>query len=190
MFHRIKTLLNPPLNPARVGLLRGRVRQRSERRPVRPPWALEEFDFLQLCSRCDACIRTCSDHLLVRGEGGFPEANFSAAHCNFCGDCVAVCETRALRKTDVQGINAQSEERVPWQLWPQVSAACLLHKQVACRSCGDVCVVAAIHFTLVPGRGGIPQMHIQSEVCTGCGACVAACPAQAITLLHVDAAAP
>ncbi len=182
MFDRIKKFINPPPDPARIGLMRGRVRQVSAQSPLRPPWALAEVDFLQACTRCDDCLRVCPERLIQRGEGGYPQVDFSAAHCSFCGDCVAHCEPQALRKMD-----ADDAVRAPWKLWPQVSAACLLQKQVACRSCGDLCDAKAIQFILVAGRGGIPQMQIHTEDCTGCGACVAPCPTQAIALQGIRA---
>jgi ferredoxin-type protein NapF len=184
MFDRIKNLINPPLDPARVGLLRGRARHPSVQGVLRPPWAIVEATFLQACERCEDCVCACPEHLIKRGEGGFPEVDFSVAHCSFCSDCVAACGAQALCKTDAQGT-----ERRPWSLWPQISADCLLQKQVTCRTCGDMCTADVIHFDLVPGRGGIPQMRLDVEACNGCGACVAPCPTQAIRLLHTTGAA-
>ena len=185
MFDRLKNLINPPLDPVRVGLLRGRVRQQSVQAALRPPWAAVEESFLQVCARCDGCIRVCPERLIKRGEGGFPEVDFSLAHCSFCGDCVAACEAKALHKMDAQGM-----ERRPWGLWPQIGADCLLQKQVTCRTCGDFCSASVIHFDLVPGHGGIPQMQLDVVACTGCGACVAPCPTQAIKLLRTDTQTP
>lgn len=179
MFDRIKNFINPPLNPARVGLLRGRVSREPMQAVLRPPWAAVDAAFLQACERCDDCIQVCPERLIKRGESGFPEVDFSVAQCSFCGDCVAACETQALHRKDAQGT-----DRRPWSLWPQISADCLLHKQVACRTCGDFCAEDVIHFALVPGCGGIPQMQLNVASCTGCGACVAPCPAQAIALRH------
>lgn len=51
---------------------------------------------------------------------------------------------------------------------------------VVCRTCGDACEAAAIRFR--PRLGGAALPEVDGEKCTGCGACVAPCPAAAITL--------
>ena len=45
--------------------------------PLRPPWALREREFAQRCTRCDACNDACPTGIIVRGQGGFPEVDFS-----------------------------------------------------------------------------------------------------------------
>lgn len=59
-------------------------------------------------------------------------------------------------------------------------------KNVVCRSCGDVCDAAAIRFS--PRIGGAACPAVLAEHCTGCGECVSACPANAITLALADQA--
>jgi ferredoxin-type protein NapF len=85
---------------------------------------------------------------------------------------VTACQPRALLR--------RSEDAAPWPYKAQVSDACLPKKGVECRVCGDFCDVRAIRFQ--PRIGGNPLPDIDPDTCTGCGACVAPCPATAITI--------
>jgi Na+-translocating ferredoxin:NAD+ oxidoreductase RNF subunit RnfB len=63
----------------------------------------------------------------------------------------------------------------------QISIACIAYAQnVVCRSCGDACEPAAIHFSPQPGGTALPS--VLAEQCTGCGDCVPVCPTSAILL--------
>ena len=135
---------------------------------IRPPWAISETLFTDQCQRCGQCIAQCETHLLIKGSGGFPQADFSQAHCNFCAQCVAACQHGALN----------SDQQKPWTVVAQVSNRCLALNQIHCRICEEFCEPQAIGFQL--RLGGLAAPMINSELCTGCGECVAACPAQAM----------
>lgn len=62
-----------------------------------------------------------------------------------------------------------------------IDASCMAFKDVVCRSCGDACGEAAIRFS--PRLNGAALPIVLAERCTGCGDCVAACPAGAVTLV-------
>jgi ferredoxin-type protein NapF len=61
-----------------------------------------------------------------------------------------------------------------------IGDACLAVRGIFCNVCRDQCAADAIRFA--PVRGGAPQPRLDVSLCTGCGDCLAACPAQAITL--------
>jgi len=61
-----------------------------------------------------------------------------------------------------------------------VNAACLEARGIACRACETVCDADALRFR--PVGGGRSLLSIASDLCTGCGACIAPCPARALTL--------
>jgi ferredoxin-type protein NapF len=63
--------------------------------------------------------------------------------------------------------------------------SCLARRGVMCRTCGDACAERAIRFVLE--RGGVAAPHVAFASCTGCGACVHVCPANAVAL-YVPAA--
>jgi ferredoxin-type protein NapF len=61
-----------------------------------------------------------------------------------------------------------------------IGTACVAYNNVVCRSCGDACGETAIRFS--PRVMGSALPEVIAERCTGCGECVAVCPASAITL--------
>jgi ferredoxin-type protein NapF len=117
-------------------------------------------------------MSACPEQIIVAGDGGFPTVDFGRGECTFCGDCVTSCKPLALaRKTD---------EQAPWAYKALIGQSCLPLKGVECRVCGDYCDTRAIRFT--PRLGGSPLAEIDPEKCTGCGACIAPCPVNALTI--------
>lgn len=155
--------------PSRRAFLRLR---RHEPPALRPPWAAPQAVFSDLCDRCGDCLPACGEGILVRGDGGFPTVDFSRGECTFCGDCAAACPTPALTRTDPAA--------PPWQLTAVIGDGCLTGLGVVCRSCGEACPTAAITFRMEVGRS--PQPRLDPAACTGCGACVAPCPAAAVSV--------
>lgn len=156
---------------SRAQFLRGDFSSRNK--PLRPPWALSEAQFLAACTACGECIPACSLKLLRAGSGGYPQLSFAAGGCSFCGDCLKACTTGALvRKAD------------PWTLKAQVSADCLAAQGVMCSICAEHCDARAIRIR--PALGGRAQPQINNEACTGCGACFSVCPNQSISLVAAD----
>lgn len=162
------------VDPARRLLLRGRLAAaRSAPTPApRPPWVVgDESRFTTSCTRCDACIAACPEHILQRGDGGYPEVGFKLRGCTECGACARACGPNAL---------VRHEGQAPWAWRIAISDACLARQRVECRVCGEICPHGAIRFR--PELGGIAQPRPALETCTGCGACVAPCPTQAIQM--------
>lgn len=59
-------------------------------------------------------------------------------------------------------------------------AGCLSKLGVTCEICRDACEAGAV--TLPPRIGASPEPRV-ADSCTGCAACIEACPANAIQLL-------
>lgn len=143
------------------------------RRPVRrPPWVIAEEHFLDRCNGCGDCRDACAQRIVVLAGGGYPQIDFLNGGCTFCGDCARVC---------TQGALACSPNVAPWQLKAVATPGCLTRHGVVCRSCSEQCETGAIRF--IPVKGGVAQPQMEPALCTGCGACFAVCPAQAIALL-------
>lgn len=155
------------LSTSKRNLLFGRI---SAKKAIRPPWAINEDDFIEICNRCGECVKQCPRNVIRIEDGGFPAMNFTHAGCDFCEVCVAVCKPEALKLNDFAGFNLTAE----------ISSECFSERGVICRSCGEVCESRAIRFQQVVG--GITHVLMDTEHCNGCGECVGICPAHAITM--------
>lgn len=138
--------------------------------PIRPPWAIDESQFIELCSRCTDCTDVCPKKIISVADGGFPEVSFSSKGCDFCGFCVDICEAGALNKLQVDA----------FRLKAVINDQCFSTRGVVCRSCGEVCESRAISFKALVG--GNTQISMNTAHCTGCGECISICPADAITM--------
>ena len=182
MFDFIKKIKGQESNTAkkqgisRAQFLRGDVG--GKHRPFRPPWALDEYDFTETCTRCGECIKQCEEQILVEARGKFPVVDFRRGECTFCEVCVNVCEPKALR------LESGGEPVKPWSLEIQVNHNCVAQKGVVCQICGDQCLERVFRFR--PRVGGAVQMEMETEKCNGCGACIAPCPVDALTIHHCD----
>jgi ferredoxin-type protein NapF len=161
---------------SRRQFLRGDLAGRTA--PLRPPWALAEPAFLAACTRCGDCVRACPQGILALVRG-YPEVSFARAECTFCGKCREACAPRALRG---------AEGAPPWRLLALIGERCMTLRDVVCRSCGDACGEAAIRF--FPRLGGAARPEVQADRCSGCGACISACPAGAVTMAAAGGAPP
>ena len=162
------------MNPRRRSFLRGQLAAAGAtelRELSRPPWAVAEAEFAQACTRCGDCVKACPQQVLVSGDGGYPQVNFEQRGCTFCGDCVRACATPALSRPMTQP---------PWSIKATIGTACLAHRRIECRVCGELCEAQAIRFR--PLLGSVAQPVVDANTCTGCGACVAPCPVGAITV--------
>lgn len=144
---------------------------RSGRVPqtLRPPWT-DETRIRDNCTSCGACIKTCPESILVTARAGTPAIELNGGACTFCGDCAAACDEPVFRSTD----------ETPWTIIAAIGSSCLLHQGVTCQSCTDACDVAALSFSFASGPAG--AISLDSDLCTGCGACLGVCPVSAIQL--------
>ncbi len=72
---------------------------------IRPPFAINELEFLLTCSRCNACIDACPHHVIFplparigTKFAGTPALDLLNHGCHLCEGwpCVTVCEVKAL----------------------------------------------------------------------------------------------
>ena len=152
---------------SRRALFLGRSRPLASRN--RPPWTGDNFT--DACIRCGDCIAACPEQVLVQGDGGFPQVVFRGEGCTFCGECATACPEPVFDLT-----------AKPFSWVARIEDQCLARNGVYCQGCQDACEPRAIRFR--PQLGRPPAPEISEDLCTGCFACAAVCPQDAIILQH------
>lgn len=139
---------------------------------IRPPWA-NLGHFVQKCTQCNQCVTACETKILIKGDGGYPEIDFTQGkkECTFCQACVKSCSEDIFRPTTEDA----------WQHKVEIASSCLTKKGIECRSCQDNCESRAIQFKREIGCVSTPILDL--NLCNGCGACLSICPSQSITIL-------
>jgi len=169
----------------------GIIRRKSSRGDaVRPPGAVEEEKFLDLCIRCQECVKGCSTTggflqpaFLETGLEGIwtPVGNPDFGYCEYtCNLCAQLCPTGAIhplsltqkQRTKIGTAQFNRNRCLPW------------HQQEDCLVCEEHCPVPgkAIRFTLRQitkpngSKGSLKLPYVVEELCIGCGICVNKCP--------------
>ncbi len=161
--------------------------------PLRPPGALRDDEgFLKTCERCHACADACPYDAIGVFHGAehgqhelTPFMNPAEKPCRWCKtmDCVQACPSGALHFNDDKPDDVDPEslfQYVPAMAKIQFHQdACLITRGTLCDECNLFCPTHTKSI-LVIGR----NVRIKEDVCTGCGLCVAHCPAtpNALTL--------
>jgi ferredoxin-type protein NapG len=148
---------------------------------LRPPGALVEQAFREVCTRCDDCVAACPKWAVRKagpelGEGleGTPIIVPEDQPCWMCADmpCIAACETGALRPLGRLSEARMGAVRVRVE-------ACYSAQGSICEVCEERCPVQPRPLRLA--RGAAPV--IDAEGCTGCGVCAWLCPAHALDVV-------
>lgn len=154
------------MTPSRRHFLTGRVA-----RPLpefRPPWT-EDARIGNLCTRCGDCARACPEGIIEMADG-YPRIRFAGRECTFCGACAEACTA---------GVFVTDQPRA-WPVTVELGGGCLMDSGIACRLCTDVCDRAALRFDAWARPVG--AIRIDTDACTGCGACLPVCPTASLTL--------
>jgi len=124
----------------------------------RPPQAVAEPLFMQLCDGCGKCTDVCPVGILCIQQD---KAALSIEHaeCDFCGACTQACESGAL---DISVLSDTG-------LRPVILPQCLGRLDDLCRMCEIGCPRTAIFFNQQN------QPSVDEEKCDGCGKCKLVC---------------
>jgi len=143
---------------------------------IRPPYALDELEFLLACTRCGACVDACEYKVvfplparLGARVAGTPALDLLNKGCHQCADwpCVTACEAGALGIPETDGA-----EGLPA---PHMAVAsidvdtCLPWNGPECGACASSCTVSGA----MVWEGERPR--IEPSLCTGCARCREAC---------------
>ena len=150
---------------------------------IRPPFAIDELDFLLACTRCKACTEACSYNVIFplparRGVqvAATPVMDLLNRGCHLCEDwpCVQACDTGALKRPELEA-DEDSESETQAVLWPKLARVtidkktCLPYAGPECGACRGSCPVPQA----LLWKSERP--FIDETVCTGCGLCREAC---------------
>jgi len=150
---------------------------RRARRWIRPPYALDELEFLLACTRCGECLEVCPNGVIFglstrlgAQVAATPALDLLHKGCHLCRDwpCVNICEPQALKSPES---NPQGEPPPPpiLALAEIDSSACLPYAGPECGACRGSCPI--------PGalQWRLDKPHIVRELCVGCALCREAC---------------
>ncbi len=167
--------------------------------PIRPPGSVAEERFLDLCIRCEQCIKVCPGPVLQTAglEHGFealwtPVAIFPHSGCHQdCNFCTQVCPTGA-----IQPLSLADKRHFQMGLAVVDTTICLPHRgERECQLCFDECNAAgyrAIEMRPVQlATGPVPEgifspeqieqmgrilaPFLKEDACVGCGLCEYRC---------------
>jgi polyferredoxin len=148
---------------------------RLEKRPapLRPPGALPEADFLNICIACQECIRICPTHglqaaFLQTGLAGIgmPVLVPRLGGCSLGVSCNQLCQ----QVCPVKAILPVTRQELKLGLAHVDHAACLAWDQgVKCLVCVEACQYQAA----TPYQG---RVVVDPKKCVGCGFCESGCP--------------
>ena len=157
---------------------------------IRPPGAISENKFAQVCVKCGSCMKVCytSGIQPVLFENGMnslftPRMDFNHGFCGYvCNDCGNVCPTGAIvpltmdqkRKTVMGIAKINRDICLPWA------------EKKPCLTCEEVCPIPEkaieledrIYFSDNGEENIIKLVHVVEENCIGCGICVYHCPTE------------
>ena len=137
-------------------------------RAIRPPW-VHEVAVVHGCMGCGACVSACPQAIIRPGAARRPTIDSRAGECRFYAGCVEVCPKPVFDRSVIRAF----QRRVV------IGDACFTVSDTVCQTCGDYCPEAAIRFPVRRGGPAVPSLTL--ERCSGCDACIAVCPAGAIS---------
>ena len=145
-----------------------------------PPGAVSVDRFLARCTACHLCLTVCPTQVLQPAffEYGFaglmkPRLDFTKAPCTYtCQACTEVCPDGAIDRLNLaeKQIIRIGEARL------DVDQCIVKTKGTDCAACSEQCPTQAV--TTVPYGHNLRLPQLDPELCTGCGGCEYACPAQ------------
>jgi len=137
---------------------------------LRPPGALEEVEFNQVCSRCGRCIKACPNRALWPLDSSYGAADLETpvlvpriGRCDLCMACQEICPTGAIAQVPAERVRigqalVNKDRCLAWSE----------HK--LCFLCGEQCP-----FQAISGDRRLRPTVI-ADKCVGCGACENGCP--------------
>ena len=173
-----------------VPLVRSLLHTRLNGRLIRPPGAIPEPDFINVCIHCGKCMKVCPTNglqpcVFEAGINGLwtprlvPKIGGCEKNCNMCGH---VCPTSAIRKLDL-------EEKTYAKVGTAVidRSRCIAWEQdKVCLICDEACpynAISSLNETVHDVT--LLRPFVDERICTGCGLCEARCPIEGPAAIEV-----
>ncbi len=156
---------------------------------IRPPASVKSGLFDLICCRCGNCVRACPAKIIFPHTSAdsilswmTPEVNFSSGYClETCNLCGRVCPTGAISPFSVD-----EKSRLIMGKAEITINDCYLQNNRECIKCREACKYDAIRFIVTNNLLNVKPV-VDISKCTGCGACVAVCPAGCISVSPSEA---
>jgi len=172
---------------------------------IRPPGALPEPDFLDLCVRCAECMKVCTTNALqpVLFEAGLdgafsPRFMGRIGYCEYnCTLCSQVCPTGAIKLLPL----AEKQKFIMAKAVFDKKFCLPFAKAESCITCEEHCPLpekairfkdAEVTHPVTKRRVAVKQPYIVWSLCIGCGICETKCPIEGPSAVHMirEAAIP
>ena len=142
---------------------------------LRPPGAIREAEFLEVCYRCGNCVEACpADAIKLYAcddddLNGTPVIDPDFAACVICDDlaCMNGCPSGALVLVD-------SPQSIRMGLAVMTHSVCVRSKGEDCTKCIDLCPLGESAIRLDSSG----KVEVLDPGCVGCGVCQFHCPTQ------------
>lgn len=173
-----------------VPLVRSLLHTKLHGRLIRPPGAIPEPDFVNVCIHCGMCMKVCPTNglqpcVFEAGLNGIWTPRLIAKiggcekNCNMCGQ---VCPTSAIR-------NLPLEEKTYAKIGTAVidRSRCIAWEQnKVCLICDEACPYNAITSLSETVRNvTLLRPFVDERICTGCGLCEARCPIEGPAAIQI-----
>jgi ferredoxin-type protein NapG len=151
---------------------------------LRPPGALAEEAFRQMCSRCGTCANVCPVKCIridTSGTvaGGAPYIDVDTQPCVACDGlyCMNNCPSGALVPTPLTQID------MGLAVWREDT--CVRTRGEQCTACVDQCPLGTAAID-IDG----PRIQVKASGCIGCGVCQYYCPTSPKSIVVIPKASP
>ncbi len=150
---------------------------------IRPPGYGEGTT--EVCGGCDACLEACGPEAIVKLTDGTPGIDPRRQPCLLCGDlpCIEACPSDVLQPLRTPAMARMAVAEI-------VAERCRHGRGEPCSDCYTACPLPGRAMALVTGGPAGPKPVVFAEGCTGCGACLYACPERPRAIRLVPAATP
>ncbi len=181
-----------------LGRLDGQIDKTPDPRLIRPPGALPEKQFLELCQRCGQCMKVCPTNVInptlaEAGMAGFwtPRLIMTQGYCEYtCTLCGSVCPTGAIAEISIKEkierpikIGSAYIDRgrcLPWS----GNAPCIVCQE-HCPTSPKAIYLETDVVSAADGKKIEVQLpFVDLKRCIGCGICENKCPVRGLPAIR------